>query len=874
MRLAPESRIGPYEIVAPLGHGGMGEVSRARDPRLGRDVAIKVLPDIFSSDPERVARFEREARLLASLNHPHIAGLHGLEDADGVRCLVLELVEGPTLADRLRSGRLEVTEALTIARQVADALEAAHERGVIHRDLKPANVKLTPDGDAKVLDFGLARLAGDSADVALAQAPTITAGGTREGVILGTAAYMSPEQARGRSLDRRTDIWSFGCVLFELLTGRLAFPGETVSDTIMAVLGREPDWAALPERTPDSVRALLMRCLEKDPKRRLRDIGDARIEIDDALTTPARGVQAVGRGPGSRALPPGVALAGLILAAIAVGFAASGWLRPRAPGPAEPVRMTATLPPGVSVTRGPGLGFPASVALSPDGRTLVIAATGTDGQRLYQRPLDRLDATPVAGTAGGSSPFFSPDGAWIGFFAEGRLRRVPTRGGAAVDIAVVPGFLAGASWGSDDRIVFVAGVNSPVRAVSARGGETESLTTLEPGETGHFSPEILPDRRRLLFASSGWIHALDLTSGRRTRLVQGSTPRYVASGHVIVSRGMTLLAAPFNPSRLELTGDVVPLVDGVAPPGHYAISRSGTLAYVPAAETYAIVLVNADGTEHLITEERLSFENPQFSADGRRLAVATSRRRGEPADVWIHDLETGAASRLTFDGGRAPVWTPDGTAVTYSHLGEKQGLYTKPADGRGNARQLLPVEEFHWLVGWTPDGRTLAFGRMESVADDGISRSSILALADGVSRPVVGPGSVWGGRLSPDGRWLAYYELESGRFEVYVTPFPDGGTRWLITDDGGSDPTWAPDGREVYYRSGDRLMAARIETQAGVRVVSRRLVVQPFLPPLYDDYDIHPDGRTLVLVRPADDALRRDVVLVLDWLTELRRAGR
>jgi eukaryotic-like serine/threonine-protein kinase len=490
MTLAPGSRLGVYEVSALIGTGGMGEVYRARDTKLGRDVAIKVLPVVLSSDPERVARFEREARLLAALNHPHIATIHGVEvlPAPGLgQALVLELLEGPTLADRLAAGALPPAEALTIARQIAEALDAAHQKGIIHRDLKPANIKLTPGRGVKVLDFGIGKLANDDVNLELTQSPTVTRG-TGEGVILGTARYMSPEQARGQPLDKRTDIWSFGCVLYELLTGRTAFQGETLSDTIAAVLSREPDWTSLPAATPASIRALLRRCLEKDPMRRLRDIGDAQFELEAESATPREGQ------PVRRTSARNLAFVSLIAIVVAVALAAALWLRPRTDAPAEPVRLTATLGAGVSVIRGPG--YASSVALSPDGRTLIVAGSSKDGQALYQRTLDRLEATPLAGTSGGSSPFFSPDGAWVGFLADGRLRRVPAGGGAAVDIAAVPGVPGGASWGADDRIVFVSGARSPMQVVDARGGDPVPLTTLdvEAGEISHAYPEISTGR--------------------------------------------------------------------------------------------------------------------------------------------------------------------------------------------------------------------------------------------------------------------------------------------------------------------------------------------------------------------------------------------
>ena len=495
----------------------------------------------------------------------------------------------------------------------------------------------------------------------------------------------------------------------------------------------------------------------------------------------------------------------------------------------------------------------------------MIAGSDKEGQRLYRRPLDCLEPVPLAGTERGSAPFFSWDGEWIGFFADGRLKRIPAAGGAPVDIAAAPGIPGGASWGSDDRIVFAFGETSPLYVVSAEGGTSDTLKGVSNGR----HPEVLPDGRTILFESGGWVHAYDRQTGQSQQLVRGTAPRY-ADGHVIFSRGTTLLAAPMDLTRDKPLGTVFPAADGVAVelPGsgggrHYTISRSGALAFVPAADAYALVVVDPKGVERLVTAHQRSFENPRFSPDGRYVVVATRIRQDEPTDLWRHDLETNAATRLTFGGGRAPIWTPDGARVTYSRLAEPAGIYTKRADGTSEPELLFPTSVFHWLVGWTPDATTLVYGFIK----EGIS--SIEARSGGPPRIVVEPQSTWGGRLSKDGRWLAYYLLENGTFNVYVRPFAGGHAQWQIGE--GTDPAWAPDGNEIYYRSGPRLMAAALDKSSGVHVRSRRVVIDPFLPPLYDDYDIHPKDRSIVLVRPANRTQGREVTMVLNWFSELGR---
>lgn len=854
MPLSPESRLGVYQIVSLIGRGGMGEVYRARDTRLARDVAIKLLPEARASDPAWLARFEREARTLASMSHPNIAAIHGIEESrlpdrdHASLAIVMELVDGETLADRLQRGRLSVTDALNVAAQIADALDAAHQKGIVHRDLKPANVKITSTGAVKVLDFGLAKTVADAG----VQASTVTL--TAADVAIGTPAYMAPEQARGKSDDTRVDVWAFGVVLYEMVAGHRPFRGESVQDTLSSVLTADPDWTAVPA----NLQPLLRACLQRDPMKRLRDIADYRFLLEGSDSPPARAP----RRPLRATL-----IAGALVATATVAYLA-GTSAARDDGKstgATPVRLSTLLPAGVSVTRGPG--YTSSVAVSPDGRTIVIAASDKDGQRLYRRPLDRLEPTPLAGSERASSPFFSWDGKWIGFFADGRLKRIPADGGASVDMAEAPGYSSGASWGPDDQIVFAYNADSQLHVVPAQGGSSQLLN----GDLRGRQPEVLPDGRTVLFELAGHIHAYDRQKRAIKKLLPGTAPRF-ANGHVIFSRARTLLAARFDPVAGSI-GAAFPVVDGVAVelPGsgggrHYAVSRSGTLVYVPAPDAYEMVVADPKGGERLVGERQRSLENPRFSPNGTHVVVAATRRDDEPADLWLHDLVDGTATRLTDNGGRAAIWSADGRTITYSHLGKEQGIYTTRADAGGEQKRILELTSFHWLVGASPDGSNLLYGQMLAG-----NESAIRSYSSRQSRTVVDAKSTWGGRLSRDGKWLAYYVLDSGRFEVHVTRFPAGGAHWLIAE--GTDPAWGGDGT-LYYRNGPRLMAARLDRSAGVKVVSSRVVVDPFLPPLYDDYDIHPDGQTLVLIRPANRTHGREVTMVLGWFEEFQHTQR
>jgi len=853
MSLSPGLRLGVYEVISIIGCGGMGEVYRARDTRLGRDVALKVLTDAKTSDSAWRVRFEREARALAALTHPNIASIYGIEDTPSPQTpaavIVMELVDGETLADRLVRNPPSLAEALEIAGQLASALDAAHQKGVVHRDLKPGNVQITSTGTVKVLDFGLAKFLDDPA-----QDNSGLSTMTEPAIVLGTPAYMAPEQAQGQAVDGRADVWAFGVILYEMVTGARPFRGASLQEILAAVLTAEPEWA----RVPSALQPLLRACLERDPAKRLRDIADYRYLLRDGS-------------PHASARRPSVQrwlVAGTGIAAVVLAFLAGRSLTAPepAPGATTPIRLSTMLPSGVSVTRGPG--YTSSVAVSPDGRTVVIAASDKDGQRLYRRSLDRLEATPLAGTEGGASPFFSWDGEWIGFFADGQLKRIPALGGAVIDVAAAPGFSSGASWGPDDRIVFGYGADSRLHVVRSDGGRVEPL--LKDASPGR-QPEVLPDGT-VLFEAAGQICVLSRRTGEVTRLLQGTAPRY-ARGHVIFSRGTTLLAAPIDPAYTSV-GKAIPVTAGVAAelPGsgggrHYAIARSGSLVYVPAAEAYELVVIDAKATERVIGQPQRTQENPRFSPDGRYVVVAVRRRDDDASNLWLHDLQAGTTTRLTSDGGRAPIWDGDRSTITYSQLGERRGIYRMRVDGAGEPTQVLALDAFHWLVGWTPDRSALLYGVML-----GGNRSSIVAYEAKVAHTLVGPGSTWGGRLSRDGKWLAYYVLNAGAFEVYVTPFPGQATRWLVAE--GTDPSWGQDGTEVFYRRGPRLMAATVDKTAGLKVVSTRVAIDPFLPPLYDDYDVHPDGRTLVVVRPTNQTQNREVIVVVDWANELQRAAR
>ena len=822
--LAAGQRLGSYTIGTLLGVGGMGEVYRARDARLGREVAIKVLPALFTGDPERLGRFEREARLLASLNHPNIATIHGIEHVDGIHALVLEVVEGDTLAQRLdfaavrrAQAGLPLGDALTIARQIAEAIEAAHSKGVVHRDLKPANIKIRPDGVVKVLDFGLARASGGDAPVSDATPPSsLTQGPTREGTILGTAAYMSPEQARGLAVDRRTDIWAFGCVLYELATGRTAFSGATSSDTIAAVLEHEPDWTALPATTPPTVRSLLRRCLQKDPANRLRDIGDARFQIDEALSEPAWTGPRTDPMPARRTGP--LLWAAALVGAVAVTAATAWWLRP-APLEPDEVRLEVSAPPTTD---------PASLAISPDGKQLVFAATTEGTSRLWVRPLNAASARPLAGTENARFPFWSPDSRSVGFTAQGQLKRIDIDGSAVRVLA--PGVGAG-TWSRDNTILFQRGPGSGLYRVSADGGEPNLAAQIDIHVNDPWRPQFLPDDRHFLFYGTGampGIYAGQLGSSEAPRrLLDAQAATYAAPGYLLFVRQRTLFAQPFDAVRLELSGNPAVVAEQLVvgeDPGAAALSASaaGTVVYRtgPAGTRSQFVWFDRSGKvlEAVAGSEIGDGFNSSLSPDGRRLALSrfTDGTPDRTADIWLLDLARGVASRFTshpmFD--LTPVWSPDGNRLAFSSNRTRADgssgsfdVYVKAATGLGTEDRLVGHDRGDPPSDWSPDGRFILYNRQ--TGDAGHDIWAVPLDGDRAPFPVVETKfRATNGQFSPDGKWIAFQSNESGQVEVYIQLFPGPGRRTRISRDGGDQARWRHDGKELFYLTpDDRLMA-------------------------------------------------------------------
>jgi serine/threonine protein kinase/Tol biopolymer transport system component len=884
---------GAYEITSPLGAGGMGEVYRARDTKLRRDVAIKVLPNAFLADSERRARFEREAHILAALNHPHIGAIYGLEEVDGVIGLVLELVDGPTLADRLHNGAMPIAEALAVARQIAEGLGAAHEKGIIHRDLKPANIKLTPAGIVKILDFGLAKAsAGEAAETDPSPSQSAIVAATHEGVVLGTAAYMSPEQARGQVVDKRTDIWAFGCVFYEMLTGRAAFGGTTTTDTLAAILERGPVWDALPERMPPSVQRLLRRCLQKDSRRRLHDIADARLDLEEA-DAPERDTSR----PAARSKTR-ERIAWTLAAVMGASLAVAGVLYVRRAGP-DPRQMRFDIP-------TPPTSDPEFFALSSDGRQLAFIATADGAPRLWVRPLDQVTAQPLAGTEGATAPFWAPGGTAIGFFADAKLKRIDLDGSAPQVLADAPR-ARGGTWNGNGVILFSPN-NSGLMRVAATGGTPVAVTRLAPGQR-HLWPQFLPDGRRFLFleVSPGrpemravYVGALDGGEQFRVLAEAETAAMYAPPGALLLVRRGVLVAYRFDPTRGVVSGDPMPVAQGVGKDyvkntaawtnrlfhRAFAVSATGVLAHrAGATQRRQLVWVDRAGTVQgtVGPADDAALANPELSPDGRRVAV--DRTVQGNTDIWLIEVGRGVPSRFTFDASvdAIPVWSPNGRRVVFlSRRNGTQDLFEKPTSGPGVEQPLLVAGTGKEPLSWSPDGRFLLYAAIN--LKTGVDDLWALPLA-GERKPfpvLQTPFQEGAGQFSPDGRWVAYESNESGQVAIYVRPFPGPGGQWQVSSAGGSQPRWRPDGSELFYVAPDgRLMAVPIARGADRQTLEAGAPAPLFPARLASggniyigagnskpQYAVAPDGRFLMNVA-VEGATAPPITVVLNWQAAL-----
>jgi Tol biopolymer transport system component len=910
MALAAGTRFGLYEIVEPIGKGGMGEVYRATDTKLGRDVAIKILPSALAKEPDRLARFEREAKLLATLNHPHIASVHSLDEHEGTLYLAMELIEGETLEEKLKSGALPADDALRLALQIAEALEAAHDKGVVHRDLKPANIMVMPNGQAKVLDFGLAKaFSGDPNAATAAHSPALSVAMTQAGLILGTAGYMSPEQASGQATDQRADIWAFGVVLYEMLSGLPLFSGESVPHILADVLRMEPDWKRLPKDLHPRILQTLERCLEKKPRNRYHSIADVRVDIEKVLSDPQRThVAAANTQPASKRVLPVAATA--VVAAIVIGLGA--WnLKPEASlGIVAAQRLSVLVPANrpIDMLGAPRLGL----ALSPDGTQLVYVGTAVDmpadgeRSRLELRSLDTLVVRDLPGTAGARQPFFSPDGQWLAFFTGmGELKKISLAGGDP--ITLLEG-INGSRWSfgvwSEDGSILFGTMGTGLRSISAEGGAATDLTTPDStrGETGHSFPSLVPSNRALLFTNiknedlSSRIEAVMLDSGERRVVVEnGRRPIVLSSGHLLFQRDDVTLVAPFDLEQLRLTGPAVPLVDTVQRDEEVAyiegpqlaVSRNGTLAYLPAVDTsQSLVLVGLEGQVELLRSAPGVYELPRVSPDGRAVAYIENSEQ-----IRIYDLQRGTTTRLgqgNSGSAEGAEWRPDGRALAVATRGATlNGISIWNLDG--TYRLLVPIPPGVAVLrnlSWSPDGSQLAYTVQTG------SQHDIWVLTMGEA-PTTAPlidsaASEYSPKFSPDGRWLAYQSDESGRLEIYVQRYPEG-VRMPVSSDGGTGPVWSPDGRQLYFQGSDgsepKLMAVSV-TMAGdglqlgepvaqfdLRVPNSTGVLERYLRSINSgaNYDVLPDGSRFVMLRGADEAGAREIVVVLNWFEELQR---
>jgi serine/threonine protein kinase len=909
LALTPGTRLGVYEITASIGEGGMGQVYRATDTALGRQVAIKILPEAFASDPERLARFEREAKTLASLNHPHIAAIYAIEKSTGQHALVMELVEGEDLSQRIAKGSIPFDEALPIAKQIAEALEAAHEQGIIHRDLKPANIKVRSDGTVKVLDFGLAKAmepaAGSSPSMSMS--PTLSLQATQAGMILGTAGYMSPEQARGRTVDKRADIWAFGAVLFEMLTGKRAFPGEDITDTLAAVVRSEPDWSLVPGNLSPMLLVFLRRSLQKDPKQRIPDIAAMRLALEGAFETPAPSPTA---SPAPAAPQPTRkwAIPALVAAIVAAVLTSVAWWYARpSPPPSTIARFSLVLPPDQNFSNT-GRQF---LAVSPDGTQVAYTAN----LRLYVRSMSDLDARPIGGIDGSyavTNPVFSPDGRSIAFLsgADNTLKKIAVTGGAAVTLCPADNPF-GMSWGPDG-ILFGQGGKGILR-VSAAGGKPEAIVSVKGGEFA-YGPQMLPDGQTVLFTlstnTSDWdngarIVVQSLKSGERKTVVEGgSDARYLPTGHIVYAVGGVLFAVPFDVRRLQVSGGPVPILEGVMRAGsgqtavaQFSTGANGSLVFVsgpasPSAGRVAqITLMDRKGTVEPLKLQPGAYDHPRVSPDGTRIAFATDD--GKDAVVWVYELSGATAMRrLTFGGkNRFPIWSTDGQHVVFQSDREGDlGIFWQAADGSGTPERLTKADKdtSHIPESWSPKGDGFLF-RVTKGTDISLW---LFSLKDRTARPfgAVRSQTPTDAAFSPDGRWVTYstsMTTDAGQRVVYVQPVPATGATYQIPvlEAGGyRHPQWSPDGKELFYfLGGTRMRTVTVTVQPTLAFGNPTLIPNPsFWGDNAGDvarrYDVMPDGQKFVGIIAAGAGgstvagapTTSQIQVVLNWFEELK----
>jgi len=873
-------KLGNFDVIQEIGRGGMGRVYLAQDAKLERSVAIKGIPPELARDSQARARFQREARLLASLNHPNIAIIHELMEQDpDSSFLVLEYIPGQTLTERIAHKPLKLEEVLTFGRQIAEALQGAYEQGVIHRDLKPGNIKITPEGRVKVLDFGLAKASSphkSSTDISI----------TQPGRIMGTPAYMSPEQARGNPTDHRTDIWSFGCVLYEMLTGQLPFEGGTATDTVARILEREPDWQALPRQTPMNIRIMLRRCLEKNPQQRLQHIGDAALEIHETLNLPVSAPPVVmPTVDESRSAPWRsriiYTIAIIVIGVIAVGIA----LRSSAPAPEQGLhptqRSVIPLPAGqtLALSRSTPLGFAQpAIALSPDGSHLVYVADIGETTQLFVRLMNEFQVSPIPGTQGAFCPFFSPDSRSVGFFTKDKLNTVSLLGGDPV-VLCDAGNPRGATWGANGMITFAENQGGRLTQVPAAGGATAPLIAEieQPEENSYGSPEILPGGKWILFSArrDGYIKLISPETGEIKILVKdGYQAHYLPTGHLVYARAGVLVAVLFDLATLKAIGDAVPileqvLLDSTYGTVQYTISGNGSLVYVPGDDTAKSIptWVDQNGTIERLPMRAQIYGMPKLSPDGKQLAIVVGARGNR--DIYVYDVATGTSTRLTLKGSnRVPVWTRDGKRVTFVRVGqgeEESSILWKSGDGSGEAELLHSGEHNPAPWSWSPNGKRLAFfgGGVWVLPLEGPREPELIVDTEF---------SAWAPAFSPDGRWIAYTSAREGKFQVYVRPYPDNDWTRQISDDFGEEPVWSPEGDELFYRNGDKWMVVSISTEPEFTAGTPQVLFEgPFnnVPDL--SYDVAPDGRFLVLQPEHDDSQVRELHVVANWFDELKR---